>query len=228
MTNFRIGRGNKKPWGPDDLWGLWFGSGVLQGLLFVIDRCLGVPSDIRPRFARTRGTRLRAVAHPRRDRRPAHSHVDVHRRRQAAVVQCCSDPALPARAPVPQRRVGRLRPLRAPRQRFKGFLESDVLRRYADHVEQARRRTITRTSPPLVAGELVRTGRLVTVEENPRVLGWGAQLVSTVAERYFELLQAPPVRVTTPVVPLPSARSLEQALIPRAEGVSARVLQLVG
>jgi pyruvate dehydrogenase E1 component beta subunit len=70
------------------------------------------------------------------------------------------------------------------------------------------------------------TGRLVTVEENPRLCGWGAELSSLVAEELFWDLEGPIVRVTTPHVPLPSADALEDAVIPSVERVVDAVLKL--
>jgi len=72
-----------------------------------------------------------------------------------------------------------------------------------------------------------RTGRLVTVEENPRLCGWGAELASIVAEELFWDLEGPIVRVTTPHIPLPSADALEDAVMPSAEGIVDNVVRLV-
>lgn len=58
------------------------------------------------------------------------------------------------------------------------------------------------------------TSRLFTVEENPRLCGWGAEVVSIVAEEAFYDLDGPLVRITTPHIPLPSAAALEDLAIP--------------
>jgi pyruvate dehydrogenase E1 component beta subunit len=71
-----------------------------------------------------------------------------------------------------------------------------------------------------------KTARLVTVEENPRLCGWGAEVSSLVAEELFWDLEGPIVRVTTPHIPLPSADALEDAVMPSAEKVVAAVLKL--
>jgi pyruvate dehydrogenase E1 component beta subunit len=68
-----------------------------------------------------------------------------------------------------------------------------------------------------------RTGRLFTVEENPRLCGWGAEVVSLVVEECFGDLDGPPIRITTPHIPLPSADSLEDAVIPSVQ----RIVQTV-
>jgi acetoin:2,6-dichlorophenolindophenol oxidoreductase subunit beta len=64
-----------------------------------------------------------------------------------------------------------------------------------------------------------RTGRLVTVEENPRLCGWGAEVASIVAEERLFDLDGPIVRVTTPHIPLPAADALEDLAIPSAARV---------
>lgn len=68
-----------------------------------------------------------------------------------------------------------------------------------------------------------RTTRLMTVEENPRLCGWGAEVVSIVAEEALYHLDAPIVRVTTPHIPLPSADVLEDHVIPNADRIVTRV-----
>jgi acetoin:2,6-dichlorophenolindophenol oxidoreductase subunit beta len=65
-----------------------------------------------------------------------------------------------------------------------------------------------------ILGSVGRTGRLVTVEESPRLCGWGAEVASIVAEERFFDLDGPIVRITTPHIPLPAADSLEDLAIP--------------
>jgi len=67
-----------------------------------------------------------------------------------------------------------------------------------------------------ILSEVSRTGRLVTVEENPRLCGWGAEIASIVADECFWDLDGPILRITTPHVPLPSADLLEDNTIPSA------------
>ena len=75
--------------------------------------------------------------------------------------------------------------------------------------------------------EVAKTGRLVTVEENPRLCGWGAEIASIVAEELFWDLDGPIVRVTTPHIPLAAADSLEDAMLPNADRIVASVRELV-
>jgi pyruvate dehydrogenase E1 component beta subunit len=78
-----------------------------------------------------------------------------------------------------------------------------------------------------ILAEVAKTGRLVTVEENPRLCGWGAEIVSIVAEELFWDLDGPIVRITTPHIPLAAANNLEDAMLPSAEKIVAQVKQLV-
>jgi pyruvate/2-oxoglutarate/acetoin dehydrogenase E1 component len=69
------------------------------------------------------------------------------------------------------------------------------------------------------------TGRVFTVEENPRLCGWGAEVASLVAEEAFYDLDGPIVRVTSPHVPLPAAEALEDATIPSVQRIVETVVK---
>ncbi len=73
-----------------------------------------------------------------------------------------------------------------------------------------------------------KTGRLVTVEESPRLCGWGAELASVVAEEGFFDLDGPIVRITTPHIPLPATDVLEDHAIPSTDAIVERVLATMG
>ena len=70
-----------------------------------------------------------------------------------------------------------------------------------------------------ILASVKKTSRLFTVEENPRLLGWGAEIASIVADEGFYSLDAPIVRITTPHIPLPSAAVLEDLAIPSVDRI---------
>ncbi len=70
-----------------------------------------------------------------------------------------------------------------------------------------------------ILSSVAKTSRIVTVEENPRLCGWGAEIASIVADEAFWDLDAPVVRISTPHVPLPAADTLEDATIPSVERI---------
>jgi pyruvate/2-oxoglutarate/acetoin dehydrogenase E1 component len=71
--------------------------------------------------------------------------------------------------------------------------------------------------------EVGATGRMFTVEENPRLCGWGGELASVVSEEIFYDLDGPIVRITTPHIPLPAADALEDMAIPSVERIVTTV-----
>src|SRR6202795_5370437 len=75
---------------------------------------------------------------------------------------------------------------------------------------------------------VARTHRVFTVEENPRLCGWGAELVSLVADEAFYDLDGPPLRITTPHIPLPAADILEDLALPSVERIAERVQRSLG
>src|SRR5262245_18560422 len=78
-----------------------------------------------------------------------------------------------------------------------------------------------------ILSEVVKTGRLVTVEENPRLCGWGAEVASIVADECFWDLDGPVIRITTPHIPLPSADQLEDNTIPSVERVVREIREKI-
>jgi acetoin:2,6-dichlorophenolindophenol oxidoreductase subunit beta len=78
-----------------------------------------------------------------------------------------------------------------------------------------------------ILAEVAKTGRLVTVEENPRLCGWGAEIASIVADECFWDLDGPIVRITTPHIPLPAADRLEDATIPSAERIVREIRERI-
>jgi acetoin:2,6-dichlorophenolindophenol oxidoreductase subunit beta len=74
-----------------------------------------------------------------------------------------------------------------------------------------------------VLGSVARTGRAFSVEENPRLCGWGAEIMSIIADEAFYDLDGPLVRITTPHCPLPAADILEDAILPTVDRIVDRV-----
>jgi acetoin:2,6-dichlorophenolindophenol oxidoreductase subunit beta len=79
-----------------------------------------------------------------------------------------------------------------------------------------------------ILGSVAKTHRLFTVEENPRLCGWGAEIASIVADESFWDLDGPIVRITTPHIPLPAADNLEDLALPTVPRIVERVRATVG
>jgi len=91
---------------------------------------------------------------------------------------------------------------------------ADALSREGVEVTVIDLRSLVPLDVTTVATSVIETGHLVTVEENPRLCGWGAEVASIIAEEHLFDLDGPIVRVTTPHVPLPAADALEDAALP--------------
>ena len=65
-----------------------------------------------------------------------------------------------------------------------------------------------------IIASVMKTGRIVTVEEGWQQSGVGAEISARVVERAFDYLDAPPARVSGKDVPMPYAANLEKLALP--------------
>jgi pyruvate dehydrogenase E1 component beta subunit len=72
---------------------------------------------------------------------------------------------------------------------------------------------------PTLIESVKKTSRCVVVEEDWYSYGVGAELVATIQEGAFDFLDAPIKRVAQAEVPLPYAKVMEQAALPKALNV---------
>lgn len=73
-----------------------------------------------------------------------------------------------------------------------------------------------------------KTGRVVVVHEANRMCGVGAEIAAIVAEKAFDSLKAPVLRITSPDVPAPSSYPLELAFTPQADAIAVAAESLIG
>ena len=89
-------------------------------------------------------------------------------------------------------------------------------------------RTLVPLDTQTILGSVTKTSRLFTVEENPRLCGWGAEIASIIADEVFWDLDGPVVRITTPHIPLPAAEALEDMAIPSVDSITETVVKRLG
>ena len=80
-------------------------------------------------------------------------------------------------------------------------------------------RTIRPMDTETVVASVMKTGRIVTVEEGWQQSGVGAEISARVVERAFDYLDAPPARVSGKDVPMPYAANLEKLALPSVADV---------
>ena len=72
-----------------------------------------------------------------------------------------------------------------------------------------------------------KTSKVVIIDEANQTCAAGAQVAALVAERAWEDLDGPVVRVSTPDVPIPFSPTLEQAVLPQVDDVKEAVRELL-
>jgi 2-oxoisovalerate dehydrogenase E1 component beta subunit len=96
----------------------------------------------------------------------------------------------------------------------------DAARRLEDDgidVEIIDLRTIYPWDEETVLCSVRKTNKVILLHEDTRTLGIGAELAATIAEKAFDYLDGPLVRITAPDTPVPYSPPLEEAFLPSAE-----------
>jgi pyruvate dehydrogenase E1 component beta subunit len=89
-------------------------------------------------------------------------------------------------------------------------------------------RTLSPLDNDTIIASVVKTGRLVVVDEaNPRC-SMAADIIAMVAENCFSSLETAPAMVTPPHAPVPFAPTLEDDYLPSAEKVTAAIKSMIG
>jgi 2-oxoisovalerate dehydrogenase E1 component beta subunit len=93
-------------------------------------------------------------------------------------------------------------------------------------VEVVDLRTVYPLDVDTVLRSVEKTSRALVVYESNRFLGVGAEVAAALAERAFEHLDAPVMRVAPPHTPVPFSPPLEDAYLPQVEDIEKAVEQL--
>jgi len=84
-------------------------------------------------------------------------------------------------------------------------------------------RTVTPLDRETIVSSVRKTKHLIAMDQGYHHCGVAAEIVASVAESAFDYLDAPPVRLTAPDVPVPFAPSLEGAITPSKAALLAAV-----
>jgi 2-oxoisovalerate dehydrogenase E1 component beta subunit len=93
---------------------------------------------------------------------------------------------------------------------------AEVLDREGVSVEIVDLRTVLPIDEETVLASVRKTSRVILLHEDTMTLGLGAEIAARIAERAFDCLDAPVVRVTAPDTPIPFSAPLEDAFLPNA------------
>jgi 2-oxoisovalerate dehydrogenase E1 component beta subunit len=89
-------------------------------------------------------------------------------------------------------------------------------------------RTLFPLDEEAILASVGKTNKAIVLHEATRTGGIGAEVAAVIAERCFEALDAPLVRVTAPDTPVPFAPSLEDFFLPNADKVCRAARALAG
>jgi len=95
-------------------------------------------------------------------------------------------------------------------------------------VEVVDPRTLSPLDEETLLASVRKTHRLVIVHEEVKFAGSGAEIAAMVAEKAFDYLDAPVLRVAAPFTPVPFSPALEREFIPNEEKVTEAVRTVLG
>jgi pyruvate dehydrogenase E1 component beta subunit len=88
-------------------------------------------------------------------------------------------------------------------------------------------RTLCPLDRSTILASVRKTGKLITVDEGTRCNGFGSEIAAIAAEEAIECLQAPVIRVSAPMTPVPYGPTLEKFYIPSEENIREAVTKLM-
>jgi len=95
-------------------------------------------------------------------------------------------------------------------------------------VEVVDPRTLSPLDEESILDSVRKTHRLVIVHEEVKFAGSGAEIAAMVAEKAFDYLDAPIIRVAAPFTPVPFSPTLEAEFIPSEEKIIEAVRTVIG
>lgn len=105
---------------------------------------------------------------------------------------------------------------------------AQVLERRGVSVEVIDLRSLAPLDTETIFASVAKTGRLITLSEDVRTAGVGAELNTLVSENLFGQLHAAPVRISAADTPVPFSPVLEEAISPTVAKVVAAALAMTG
>jgi pyruvate/2-oxoglutarate/acetoin dehydrogenase E1 component len=78
-----------------------------------------------------------------------------------------------------------------------------------------------------VFNSIAKTNRVIVVNEAPMTCGFAGEIVARIATKAFDLLDAPPVRITRLDTPVPWAKPLESHVLPSVDKIVTQVKKLL-
>ncbi len=110
----------------------------------------------------------------------------------------------------------------------KALEAADALAQRGISAEIVDLRTVYPLDEETILRSIEKTSRALVLYESYRFLGIGTEVAAVIAEKAFEYLDAPVVRLAPPNVPVPFSPPLEDAFLPQIADIEAAVDRLAG
>lgn len=96
---------------------------------------------------------------------------------------------------------------------------ADVLQEKGISAEVIDLRTLVPLDEETILQSLAKTNRLVVANEAPKTCGFAGEVIARICDKGFDLLDAPPIRVTRLDTPVPWVKPLELYVLPSVEDI---------
>lgn len=110
---------------------------------------------------------------------------------------------------------------------YSALAAADELDKEGISLEVIDPRTLVPFDVDLVVKSVHKTGRLIVADEGPLRCGIQGEIISLVMDKAFDYLDASPVRIGTPNIPIPFSPTLEHEVIPRKDTIIKAVKELL-
>lgn len=107
------------------------------------------------------------------------------------------------------------------------LLAADELDKVGVSAEVIDIRSLVPLDEETIFTSIAKTNHLVVVNEAPMTCGFAGEIIARVSEKAFDLLDAPPMRVTRLDTPVPWVKPLELYVLPSVEKIVASALRAV-
>jgi pyruvate/2-oxoglutarate/acetoin dehydrogenase E1 component len=94
------------------------------------------------------------------------------------------------------------------------------------HVEVIDLRTLNPLDEEAIYRSVKKTGKVMVLSEDTLTAGFGAEIAALIAEKQFENLDAPVVRIAARDIPVPYNPLLEDAMLPNKQKILSALEQL--
>lgn len=104
---------------------------------------------------------------------------------------------------------------------------ADLLKEKGVNTEVIDLRSLVPLDEETILNSIGKTNRLVVVNEAPMTCGFAGEVIARVCDKGFDLLDAPPVRVTRLDTPVPWVKPLENFVLPQVDDIVQASLRVV-